>query len=104
MISATLVNASLTKISAMQRKRLRFQIFSIHLCYIRHTTLIFKISKYISEAVVRSALKRGALKILAKSFKNIYQGINFLSGRSVKALLKVNSATGFPQRFCLNFE
>ena len=43
MISATLVNASLTKISAMQQKRLRFQIFSIHLCYIRHTTLIFKI-------------------------------------------------------------
>ena len=104
MISATLVNASLTKISAMQQKRLRFQIFSIHLCYIRHTTLIFKIWKYISQAVVRIALKRGTLKILAKSFKNMYQGINFLSGRSVKALLKVNSATGFPQRFCLNFE
>ena len=30
------------------------------------------------EAVIRSALKRGALKILAKSFKNIYQGIHFL--------------------------
>ena len=66
MISATLVYGSLTKISAMQQDRLRFQIFSIHLCYIRHSTLL------------RSALKRGALKILAKSFKNIYQGIYFL--------------------------
>ena len=30
------------------------------------------------EAVIRSALKRGALKLFAKPFKNIYQGIHFL--------------------------
>ena len=81
MISATLVYGSLTKMSAMQQKRLRFQIFSILVCHIRHTNLIFKIRKYITEAVIGSALKRDALKILAKSFKNIYQGIHFLIKR-----------------------
>ena len=81
MISATLVYGSLTKMSAMQQKRLRFQIFSIHVCYFRHTNLILKIRKYITEAVIGSALKRGALKILAKSFKNMYQGIHFLIKR-----------------------
>ena len=76
-----LVYGSLTKMSAMQQKRLRFQIFSIHLCQIRPANVIFKIWKYIMEAVARSALKRGALKILAKSFKNIYQGIHLLIKR-----------------------
>ena len=81
MISDTLVYGSLTKISAIQRKSLRFQIFSINLYNIRHTNVIFKIWKYLTEAVIRSALKRGALKILEKSFKNIYQGIHFLIKR-----------------------
>ena len=31
-----LVYGFLTKMSAMQQKRLRFQIFSIHLCQIQH--------------------------------------------------------------------
>ena len=31
------------------------------------------------EAVIRSVLKRGTLKLLAKSFKNICQGIHFLN-------------------------
>ena len=43
MISATLVYGSLSKVSAMQQKRLIFQIFSGHLCHIRHTNLLFKI-------------------------------------------------------------
>ena len=43
MISDTLVYGSSTKISVMQRKKLRFQIFSIHLCHIRHTKVIFKV-------------------------------------------------------------
>ena len=45
-------------------KKVEISNIYIHLCHIRHTNLIFKIWKYVTEAVITSALKRGALKIL----------------------------------------
>ena len=68
---------SFTKMRATQQKGLRFQIFSMHLCQIWHSNVIYKLWKYITETVIRSALKRGSLKIFAKSFKIIYQGFFF---------------------------
>ena len=65
------------------RKKVEISNIYIHLHHIRHTNLIFKIWKYVTQAVIRSALKRGTLKILPKSFKDIYQGTQFLIKRKV---------------------